>query len=136
MGEPRLTPAFWLWYLDAHCREERSVVPFWSHSIGDDCGACRGRCQVGSRIYESEVGLGIWVGGINLGVVSHGVGYYSLVKGDGERRRGSWTGLGDSNIKRQREEGVPTKRKRRGNQRERRKTRGGRHPQSQESRVL
>lgn len=22
VGEPRLTPAFWLWYLEAHCREE------------------------------------------------------------------------------------------------------------------
>lgn len=55
--------------------KERSIVPSWTCSIGDDCGACRGRCQVGSRIYESELGLGIWVGDINLGVVSHGNGY-------------------------------------------------------------
>ena len=71
-----------------------------------------------------------------MGVVSHGDGYYPLVKGDGERRRGSWTRPGDSNIKRQREEEVPTQRKMRGNQRERRKTREGWHPQSQESSVI
>lgn len=68
---------------------------------------------MGRWICESELDLGVWVGDINLEVVSHGRGYYALVKGDRERRAQdqAW-GL-------QHEEGrEPAKRKRRGSQRE------------------
>lgn len=116
--------------------KERSIVPFWTRSIGDDCGACRRRCQVGSRIYESELGLGVWVGDINLGVVSYGNGYSALGKGDRERREEPWTRPGDCDIKRQRKDEAPIKRRNGRNQRERRKAGGGWHPQSQESSVL
>ena len=82
---------------------ERSIAPFRTRCTRDDCGTCKERCQVGSRIYESELGLEIWAGGINFGAVSHENGYYPLVKGDGETRREPRARPGNSNMKRQEE---------------------------------
>lgn len=71
-----------------------------------------------------------------MGVVSYGNGYSALGKGDRERREEPWTRPGDCDIKRQRKDEAPIKRRNGRNQRERRKAGGGWHPQSQESSVL
>lgn len=61
---------------------------------------CKGRRQAGSQIYEYVLGLGIWVGDRNLGVVGHGNGYYPPVQGDRERRKAPRNRPGDSTMKR------------------------------------
>lgn len=84
------------------------------------CG-CKERCQVGSQIYEPELGLGIWVRDINLVVVSLGNEYYPLAKEDRERRRGPHTRPGTPTLRQWREEEEPAKGGRGGNQKEKKK---------------
>lgn len=68
---------------------EQSILPFFGCAPSQ---AHEGRCQVGSRIYESEPGLR----DINLGVVSHGNGYDQLENGERKDNRtkatpGDWS---------------------------------------------
>lgn len=134
MEEEFLALDFWLQHLGAPLGEgemQQSIAPFWTCSIRD-VGTCKGRCRVDRWIYESELGLGIWARDINLGVVSHGNGYYRLVRREREKE------AQDQVWGSQRSEGGEMRnlrwRKGRGSQR-RKASRGG-HPEPQRGEAL